>query len=30
MKEFTNPDFTDPLAQPFLLEGGEHTVLLIH
>ena len=30
MKQVSIPDFTNPLAQPFLKEGGEHAVLLIH
>lgn len=30
MRQVNIPDFTNPLAQPFLMEGGEHAVLLIH
>ena len=30
MKQVSIPDFSNPLAQPFLKENGEHAVLLIH
>ena len=30
MPKITNPDFSLPEAQPFLLEGGDHAVLLLH
>ena len=30
MKQVCIPDFSNPLAQPFLMENGEHAVLLIH
>ncbi len=30
MKQVSIPDFSNPLAQPFLRENGEHAVLLIH